>query len=331
MQPLVYYPGFEPGDEHWVKFALLYLDNVTPIIPESGDSHLSEDFRYLRDCSDLFSPLRPNDEEGAAATADAVDQVERILQHPERFEHIFGMRDVTAEWKRPTELTTELFDEKYSWQWQDFCTANQVGRKSDHGVIVSRSLANLYMTVLAHAVADSRGASPITDVPLLDNYAMFLRHEVDPTESAEQLTVVRDVMKMQVPDLDSVSLERILRFRNRPDIEGKRRDFHSAMNSYFASVEYRRNAQDFVKDLRNSWGVLTDEVLKIGAGVATFGLGVWIAIDSPNFDLLRALGQLAGGSSLAVGSVIVARNAWRNTKVKRFARRYLSDLHGLRP
>ncbi len=46
MTPLVYYPGFEPADENWLKFALLYLERVTPIIPESADIWLSDDFRY---------------------------------------------------------------------------------------------------------------------------------------------------------------------------------------------------------------------------------------------------------------------------------------------
>ena len=33
MKELLYYPGFEVKDETWLKFALLYLDHISPIIP----------------------------------------------------------------------------------------------------------------------------------------------------------------------------------------------------------------------------------------------------------------------------------------------------------
>ena len=37
MEELIYYPGFEVSNEDWLKFALLYLDKLNPIIPESGE------------------------------------------------------------------------------------------------------------------------------------------------------------------------------------------------------------------------------------------------------------------------------------------------------
>ena len=37
MKELIYYPSFEVRNREWLKFALLYIENLNPIIPESGD------------------------------------------------------------------------------------------------------------------------------------------------------------------------------------------------------------------------------------------------------------------------------------------------------
>src|SRR5690349_2286038 len=143
MESLVYYPGFEPRDEDWLKFALIYLDDVTPIIPFSGDQHLSEGFRYLQDWSDLFSPLRPEQGEGYNASADCVDQVERVLRHPELYQHVFGLPRIDDEWKTPQFQKAELFGEKYSDGWMNFCLENEIARRGDNGIFVADSLANI--------------------------------------------------------------------------------------------------------------------------------------------------------------------------------------------
>src|ERR1039457_1576248 len=90
MRQLIYYPGFEVMDVEWLKFALLYLDKLSPIIPYSADIFLSDTHRMLAEETDLISPHRPSYEEGDNATRDAMDKIESILQHPERYERIFG-------------------------------------------------------------------------------------------------------------------------------------------------------------------------------------------------------------------------------------------------
>jgi hypothetical protein len=45
MKKLIYYPGFKAEDINWLKFALFYIDVLKPIIPYTGDAHLSDTFR----------------------------------------------------------------------------------------------------------------------------------------------------------------------------------------------------------------------------------------------------------------------------------------------
>src|SRR6185295_2420058 len=100
MDKLIYYPGFEIADVEWAKFALLYLDTLSPIIPIAGENHLSDTFHRLRDETDLLDVHRPSFREGYPATLDALDQVEKILTNPVRYEPIFGRRNIISDWRR---------------------------------------------------------------------------------------------------------------------------------------------------------------------------------------------------------------------------------------
>ena len=123
MDKLIYYPGFEFGDAEWTKFALLYLDRLSPIIPVAGDKHLSEAFRKLRDETDLIDAHRPSDFEGYNATLDALGQLDRILTNPERYERVFKHRDIVSTWKRDENQKFELFGD--SGEPTGVCSADQ--------------------------------------------------------------------------------------------------------------------------------------------------------------------------------------------------------------
>jgi hypothetical protein len=41
MKKVIYYPTFETHNSEWLKFALLYINELKPIVPESGERYLS--------------------------------------------------------------------------------------------------------------------------------------------------------------------------------------------------------------------------------------------------------------------------------------------------
>ncbi|WP_156946476.1 hypothetical protein [Desulfitibacter alkalitolerans] len=71
MKRFIYYPDFEVRDETWLKFAPLYLEEINPIIPFSGEKHLSKEFANLIESSDLIKPIRPTDNQGRTSSLDA--------------------------------------------------------------------------------------------------------------------------------------------------------------------------------------------------------------------------------------------------------------------
>ena len=110
MNDLIYYPTFEIADPNWLKFALLYIDKLHPIIPESGDDRLTDFTKNLMYETDLIVPHRPNIDEGWNATSDAIEYVERILRRPGFYGKFFGHPDLLVKWKSPRSQKFVLYE-----------------------------------------------------------------------------------------------------------------------------------------------------------------------------------------------------------------------------
>jgi hypothetical protein len=330
MDRMIYYPGFEMTNTEWTKFALLYLDALSPIIPHGADRYLSDAFRKLRSETDLIDVHRPDYEDGYRATLAALEQVETILRNPGRYEPVFRRRDLVPAWRRPETHSVELFRDKYTDHWEVFCLSHGLATQSPEGLYISKDLADIYMTIMAQFIADSTGASVITDQRSLDKYSVFIR-KPDRTDM-EVLQSAQSVLKLRLPrNMQNVTLDAVIRHRNRPDFREKQRAFRQALDGFLSEAERGVPLERFFKTLGSTWSDLSDDILKIGTGGVTFGLGIWLSLASPSVDVLKGLREVAAGTTMAVGSVIAIRNVWKNTKTKRLARRFFSDLKQLTP
>jgi hypothetical protein len=138
MEQLIYYPGFEIQNEEWLKFALLYFNQLNPIIPPSRESYLSPEFHRLKDETNLFGIHRPDHDEGYKAALESIDKVEMILRHPERFFSI--LQSFPGEWKQPGLQKSTIFREKYADIWESFCLENRLAQESSEGLAMHRDL-----------------------------------------------------------------------------------------------------------------------------------------------------------------------------------------------
>lgn len=328
MRELIYYPSFEVRNREWLKFALLYLEKLNPIIPVSGDIHLSDEYRRVVNETDLIEKHRPDSEEGELATLDAIDQIERIIRHPNAFIGVFADNNFLEKWKDRSEHKFTLFKEKYTNYWERFCLENDIGEKSNYGLIVSQDVANIYMTILAQCIADSRGVSPITDNRFLDRFSIFTRKASPNNENT--IVAAQGIINLKLPsNLIDLSLSEIIKHRNRENFKQHQRAFHDELEQFLKKIEQANENTDFDQSLGNIWSDFSDEVAQISTGAVTFGLGVWLLLQSVGSSMLPTWEKLAGGAALTIGSVISVRNTWKNTKTRRMARRYLADMQDL--
>jgi hypothetical protein len=329
LEELIYYPGFEVNSENWLKFALLYLDKLVPIIPSSGDQHLNEIYHKLMGETDLINPHRPEKNEGHYATLDALDHVERLLQNPERYELTFGKKNFVEQWKQKDAQNYTLFQEKYTDCWEEFCLTNKLGHRDNQGISVHRDLALIYMTILSQAISDKRGVSPITDHDSMDRFSIFTRCQSP--HKAEIIQTAQGVIELTLPvNLSEISFQTIIQHRNNEGFRKMQKAFHQELEAFIKTSE-NKAASNFESSLGNIWVDFRDEILKHGVGSAPVGLSVWMLLDEKNATVLEQTKLGAVGLSFAVGTIISVKNTWKNTKSKRFTRKFLSNLKQLQP
>lgn len=316
MKRLIYYPGFEVQDTEWLKFALLYIDRLEPIIPPSGDKYLTRLFNQLSHETDLIQIHRPEYHEGEMATLDAIENVEKILRHPGQFSRIFRHANILDLWRNPQTHDYLLFEGKFTENWKSFCLNNGFATPAREGILLPTAVGHLYMTLLAQIISDSKGISAITDHTSLDRYAIFSRSfDVD---EREKMTLARATINLKLPvNLKRISVDQLIQFRNQREFKQKLAAFHAELDNYFSNIEGGNSEKNFVESFDNVWKDFAGDILRLGVDTVSFGLGVWLAVNAPQITTVEYLKEIVvAGASLAIGSSIDISNTWKNTRTK---------------
>ena len=175
IKKIIFYPTFEVHNYNWLRFALLYIDELIPIIPPSGDEELSTAYKEIIKETDLIKAHRPTYNEGYKATLDAIERLEKVINQPILYYPIFETPNILDSWRNPENHKYLLFKEKYSHSWESFCLDNNFGRKEKEGFLLPSQLAFIFMTIFSNAIAESKGLPVITDSTHMDRFSIFIR------------------------------------------------------------------------------------------------------------------------------------------------------------
>lgn len=323
MKKLIYYPGFDISDITWLKFALLYIDNLMPIIPASGDSFVSELTSQIKNESNLLLPYRPEYEEGNYASLDAIEVIEKVLRNPERYSSVFSTSQIDEVWKNYNYYDSLLFSEKYVHQFEQFVLENNLGKKQDEGILASHQLIQLYMSILSQAISDKTDIPAITDNTDLDKFSVFTR--INHT-SEKGINIYKKIIQLYLPDkIETIPLEDIIKFRAKTDFIKLKNAFVDEIENHIVSEE--QNVEAFIKEL-HSYKELIKELAMLSGAAIGFGLGVWLSSQNPETKTLEYFKQGAELVS-AGGGTYAFINYWNNTKSHRYCRKYLADLNNI--
>jgi hypothetical protein len=251
-----------------------------------------------------------------------------ILRHPERYYSVFLKANIIEYWRNPSNHTYTLFREKYTRHWEKFCVREGLATLSDEGVVLPKQLAFTYMTFLAQAIADGKGISPITDYRNLDR--LFVITRTAEANLKKKVNVARSIINLKLPEnLSNISFDELIRFRNRDSFKARLKAFHTELDTFLAKLEVGETASDFTDSFRSVWKDFTGQIVSLGAGVATLGLGVWVLASNAQAATPELLKGIVAGASV-VGSSISLSSTWTNTRTRRYCRKYLADMRRIR-
>lgn len=319
----IYYPGFQVQDDEWLKFALLYVDQLRPIVPHGVERTLPDWYQRLIQDTDLISPYEPDPQDGRLSTLDALDEVERILRNPSRYRLIFRCPDVSEKWRKKAKQDFVLYSDKYTFEWESFCIENALGHHSDEGLMISKELGYIYMSIMAHCIGDNNSVSVLTDIELMDRFLMFVRRRT--TRQIPHLRVAKSIIDIQLPTgLRNIDIKTIVALRNRDSFRRKLRAFHNELQAFYHSAEREYLPHEFIDTYKGVYRDFLSDIMILGSLMVNVGLEAWTTFHGAHGTNQGPL--MYNDIAATVGTAIAVRQHWTHTESRRFCRKYLVDL-----
>ncbi|MEK0224071.1 MULTISPECIES: hypothetical protein [Bacillus cereus group] len=331
MNEILYYPGFQINNEEWLKFALLYLKDVNTIVPPEADDYLSDTHRYLLGTTDLLNSYRPTYEEIRKSTEDAVWAISRDLENPVKMFGVLGPINIIDYWRQPQNHNFELFQSKFSYQFEEFCRDYGFASFSANGIRIPYQLGIIYMSILAHNIGDYNDMAVITDL----EDARKLRSINDKmwkyNKRFEEIKVIKKLISLEIPcGLQDIPLREIVKLRNKNGFQKKLKAFQAAVNELTSIPNNNFTEQSIYEIKRNisfAKESLKSEIVDIGLALSTTILGVHLVFSNNGSDL-ELLKEMLGLGAIANGIPQVYDKLHRNWD-RSLATRYLTDIKNL--
>ncbi|GGB87692.1 hypothetical protein [Dyadobacter sediminis] len=326
MKPLIYYPTFEPKDDLWLKYSLLYMEEFRPIIPYDRLHLLSTEYQGIIQDSDLINPYSPTFNVANDASIKAMDEIDRFIAQPYRRSVLFNSADIFSKWRDRNNWRHELFREKFNENFIYYCEDHELGLRTPDGVLLSEELAFLYMTYLAASSAFDSGSGIITDIKEFDR---FTHHtQIYERDVMNKNSYAKSVIDIRLPrNLSQIPLSTVIDFRN------QHRDHISSFNKSLANVESglenMANPASFIDEYLDSSAAYTSDLINLGVALSaipfTFftlreNLATWQEYVKEAIDI----------TAIMVGGSVALHRVFRETNTKRGCRKYLVKLETLK-
>lgn len=328
MKNLIYYPNFESRDLEWLKFALIYLDSFSPIIPDTGDRTLSDLYKKLQNKTDLLKLHRPEYNEESRATRNAIEYITKVLENPHSFAEELKSVNAVRDWKNPAMQNYTLFSEKYVGEWKYFCKKHSFIQDTNSGLLISKNLGELYMTFLAQEVAYENEASPITDKKELDELSIAIRTKN--IKEDNKIEVAKNIINKQLPlDFSQIDIDKIIEIRNKSNFKQKQNSFHNELNNLYESVGKAIDPSEFIDSYDRTLKDWTNELSQYGIGLIVSGLSAYILIENKSATDPEYIKQILESGLVLFGGITLVKNINKGTD-RKYCRQYLSEIGNIK-
>ena len=323
MKKYLYYPSFEPPNTEWLKFSLLYLEKFESIVPYERQHLISDDYRQISNETDLVDLYSPNYQQGERASEKAIWQVERILNHPYRTSGRFNRINLKRQWENRLNWNFQIYSEKFSYQFGQFCVENKIGRQNANGLLLPRELAFLFMTHLAKEISYDRNGSIITDNTEFDHYTNYSRVYKPATRKRNEF--MKGIIQLIIPtDISNISFSDLIEFRNKN--RQRISEFNAQIENVEDSIGNGLTETEFIESFKNSYKELSDQILLLGARASIIPLASYMLINDPTALTEEYAKNILTALGIGLGGYFAVKNSLINTQSKRSCKKYFTNV-----
>lgn len=324
MQPLIYYPTFEPPRNIWLKFAIIYFEEFRPIIPVNREHLVSGDFKRIIGETDLINPINPSYQHGELATEKAIAEIERFFDYPYRHSPLFNQLNVINRWRDQSKWTFEIYQDKFSQEWTQYCLSHNIGEVTANGILVSEELGFVFMSYLANEMAYTENTAIITDNSRFDKFTNARR--LNEIAINRRNKFAKGMIDLKIPKgLSEISIPTLIKFRNKN--RKKINAFNIELDKIQSSIGSGITERDFIESYNGVYTELNGIIAGLGVGLASLALQAYILVNqdiSPDFNEYLAPSLEAIG--IAITGHYSLKKALADSKNQRYCKKYFLRL-----
>lgn len=326
MHKLLYYPNFEIQDQNFLKFALLYIDEINPIIPVTARDSLSDCMNTIMRNTELINPYSPNYENGYLASVAAIEYLNNS--------GIFNQYGEGVQKKPHTLHNYILYADKYTYEFENYCLENGLGKRCHEGILLDEDVAYTYMSILAEIISKEMETDMITDNIRYSDPALRYPHNINRRKKDRLDTIQREIQFYVPVDMYKIPLGEFIKLRSEHKFETARRNFVTELNLVLDSYDQNDAEVDLnnvMECKREIYGLLKEIFISCAAvavGVHSFG-NMYMA-DKGSLDFWGNVGNVGISLDALKQHYYEAREYAAKIERKKQARRYLAKLKQLR-
>lgn len=327
MKKYLYYPNLEPPNTEWLKFSILYLERFESIVPSGRQYLISNEYRKLSNETDLVELYSPEYKQGERASIKSIEDAQKFLSNSYGRSHLMNKINVQRSWRDERNWTYQIFSEKFSYQFGEFCEKERIGRRNGDGLILPKELAFLFMTHLAKEISYERSVSIITDNIEFDDYLNYSR--VYSPQIRNRNKFMKGIINLLVPaNISEIGFDRLIEFRN------KNRERIAAFNRQIdlleESIGNGVTERQFINSFNDIYSDLTREIVLMGIGLASIPFAAYMLIHNPQALTAEYAKEILGALGIALGGTYAVREALFDTREKRLCKKYLTNVERLK-
>jgi len=327
MKPLIYYPSFEPPDEIWLKFALLYFKECRPIIPYNRENLVSNGFREIKENTNLINAINPGYNEGVEASIKAREEVESICRRPHERSHHFNHVNIVRKFRDEDSWDYELFVEKFSYEWKDYIIENGFGKKTDNGLLMSKDLGFIFMSFLASEIAYVEDTAIVTDNDAFDNFTNSRR--MNNIGLGRRNNFAKGIINLLVPqNLSEIPFEKLIKFRNKNI--GHILAFNNQLDLVEDKIGRGYVERDFIKEYNEIYSDFNKKVIGQGIGLLAIPFSAFMMIQNPFATAISRVKDIMGMLGVAYGGTYTLNKGLVDIENQRNCKKYLTNLGRLK-